>query len=270
MDRIYDGSIHDITDFINDSDLFVNSCGIQQGIKVGRHTVIRELGRKDYHILFILRGKCTITIEGSEYEMGKNSFAVYYPHQKQKYIYEGDEYVYWLHFSGTKATRLLEKCGLEYGVYKCSDSVGISEIFKKMVTEYRVGDALSDIKLPALLAQLLCELSFGVNRADYVNPYVAQLAEFIYSDYHRTPDIDSFARMASLSRDRFVHLFSKQMGMPPHKFLINVRLKEALWMLKYTDMSVGEIAYRVGFSDALSFSRIFKKHYGTSPKNIRK
>ena len=44
---------------------------------------------------------------------------------------------------------------------------------------------------------------------------------------------------------------------------------EAARLLRFTDLTVGEIAYRVGFGDQLYFSRAFKRHSGEAPMNYR-
>jgi AraC family transcriptional regulator, transcriptional activator of pobA len=46
-------------------------------------------------------------------------------------------------------------------------------------------------------------------------------------------------------------------------------MNEAARLLRYTDLTVGEISYRVGFSDPLYFSRAFKRHGGRSPQAYR-
>jgi AraC-like DNA-binding protein len=44
---------------------------------------------------------------------------------------------------------------------------------------------------------------------------------------------------------------------------------EAARQLRYTDLTVGEIAFRVGFTDPLYFSRAFKRQTGASPQAYR-
>ena len=44
---------------------------------------------------------------------------------------------------------------------------------------------------------------------------------------------------------------------------------EAARLLRFTDLTVGEIAFRAGFEDQLYFSRAFKRHYGQAPSTYR-
>jgi AraC family transcriptional regulator, transcriptional activator of pobA len=55
------------------------------------------------------------------------------------------------------------------------------------------------------------------------------------------------------------------------KALISDRvLLEGARLLRFTDLDVGEIAYRIGFSDRLYFSRAFKRRYGLAPTEYRR
>ena len=88
--------------------------------------------------------------------------------------------------------------------------------------------------------------------------------------YYLPLDIDSFAAECNVGRDRFLHLFTKNVGVPPQKHLTNVRIKNAKRMLIETDRSVADIAERCGFNDAMYFSRVFKKKTALSPSEYRK
>jgi AraC-like DNA-binding protein len=52
--------------------------------------------------------------------------------------------------------------------------------------------------------------------------------------------------------------------------LNEMNLQEAKMQLKYTNLSIGEIAFRLGFKDLSYFSRFFKKATGLSPLEYRK
>ena len=44
---------------------------------------------------------------------------------------------------------------------------------------------------------------------------------------------------------------------------------EAARLLRFTDLTVGEVAFRAGFEDQLYFSRAFKRQYGDPPMSYR-
>jgi AraC-like DNA-binding protein len=49
-----------------------------------------------------------------------------------------------------------------------------------------------------------------------------------------------------------------------------LRLFEAKRLLRTTELSAGEIAFRVGLQQASSFSRLFRQRYGTTPTQYRR
>ena len=51
---------------------------------------------------------------------------------------------------------------------------------------------------------------------------------------------------------------------------MNFRMEKAASLLRSTDNSVNMIASEVGYSDALSFSKLFHKRFGLSPTDYRK
>lgn len=60
---IYNGNINDTTDFKSEKAFYVNSCGTTH--TCSEFSVIREFGRNDYHILYVIKGNCYIEKESS-------------------------------------------------------------------------------------------------------------------------------------------------------------------------------------------------------------
>ena len=59
-------------------------------------------------------------------------------------------------------------------------------------------------------------------------------------------------------------------GQTPHDFIRNLRLKQAANLLANQGMNVTEVMYACGFSNSASFSTLFKKFYGVSPRDYMK
>jgi AraC-like DNA-binding protein len=55
-------------------------------------------------------------------------------------------------------------------------------------------------------------------------------------------------------------------GQTPHDFIRSIRLKQAANLLSTRNMSITEVVYACGFSNAASFSTMFKNVYGMSPR----
>lgn len=83
-------------------------------------------------------------------------------------------------------------------------------------------------------------------------------------------NIDLICSEVGISR---VHLHRKMKELTnqtPHDYIRNLRMKQAARMLKQKGQSITEIMYRCGFNSATSFSTMFKKIYGMSPREYMK
>jgi AraC family transcriptional regulator of arabinose operon len=82
--------------------------------------------------------------------------------------------------------------------------------------------------------------------------------------------LDELAAGVNLSRSRFAHLFRRQTGVSPGKYLREFRLDRARHLLETTYLSVKEVMAAVGFNDPSHFSRDFQAAFGASPRDWRK
>ena len=111
-------------------------------------------------------------------------------------------------------------------------------------------ELVEDIKMKSpdekLLERVMSAINHNLNNADL--------------------SVDRIADEVGISR---VHLHRKMKeltGQTPHDFIRNIRMKKAASLLASGDMNVSEVMYACGFSNAASFSTVFKKMYGMSPR----
>ncbi|ENA0294230.1 HTH-type transcriptional activator RhaS [Klebsiella pneumoniae] len=62
---------------------------------------------------------------------------------------------------------------------------------------------------------------------------------------------------------------NQQTGLTPQRYLNRVRLMKARHLLRHSDESVTDIAYRCGFGDSNHFSTLFRREFDWSPRDIR-
>lgn len=92
-----------------------------------------------------------------------------------------------------------------------------------------------------------------------------------YIEAHLSEDINTedICNQIGVGRTRLYEIFRKELNIGISKYILKRRLHTAKKLLKTTEFSIPQIAYKVGFSDYNYFSRVYKKHYGKSPKNYR-
>jgi len=79
--------------------------------------------------------------------------------------------------------------------------------------------------------------------------------------------LGALAKEAGMSPFHFARVFAELTGAPPHRFLLNERLRRGAERLRQGD-AVTETAFAVGFSSAGHFSRAFRRRYGVSPSSL--
>lgn len=82
--------------------------------------------------------------------------------------------------------------------------------------------------------------------------------------------IDDLATEMRLSRNNFYKLTKESTGFAPVEYVRVVRMKKAAHLLVSTDLTISEIAYKVGFNDPYYFSKCFKGQYGKAPSVFQK
>lgn len=152
-------------------------------------------------------------------------------------------------------------------------------LFLLLAEEYkRTGDGFSPFKenlLRSFLYSLIRDAS-NRERTEHSRSRKASMAALLpalqYIDEHFRENIriNTLAELCMLSVSRFSHLFKEVTGTGAVSYLQELRVSKAAVLLCTTELTVNEVAERVGFCDAAYFSRAFKKTCGISPKEYRK
>ena len=82
-------------------------------------------------------------------------------------------------------------------------------------------------------------------------------------------NLDDFASELNVSKSVLHRKFKLLVGQTPNQFMRLVRLRKAAEQLEKTDMSISEIGYITGFSQAHYFIKCFREVYNDTPKNYR-
>lgn len=101
------------------------------------------------------------------------------------------------------------------------------------------------------------------------SPHIATALACIHERPDQDWNLDRLAQEAGLSRSVFARQFRESVGETPHAYLTRWRLGIAAQLLHQTTLSIGEIAFRVGYQSEHSFNRAFKVTRGVTAAKER-
>jgi AraC-like DNA-binding protein len=93
--------------------------------------------------------------------------------------------------------------------------------------------------------------------------------DYVISNCNQAISIEELSKVACLSECHLYKLFKELYHCSPHQYLLKVRLNKAKSLLNDTNYPINEIVGMVGFENASSFIRLFKKFFTVTPKNYR-
>lgn len=93
---------------------------------------------------------------------------------------------------------------------------------------------------------------------------------FLVENHFRTKHtVAEYAELLHKSPKTLSNVFSKLSNKTPLQYIQERKMLEAVRLLKYTEKSIKEIAYEIGFEDIQTFGRFFKNAQGVSPSEYR-
>ena len=98
---------------------------------------------------------------------------------------------------------------------------------------------------------------------------IKRMMTYIQEHYPEKITIADLCRVGNIGKTKCTELFDAYANMTPMEYVRNYRVTKAITLLKYTDLSMAEIAYATGFSGASFFSETFRQIKGCRPLQVR-
>jgi len=103
---------------------------------------------------------------------------------------------------------------------------------------------------------------------DYVQR-INKVVAYINNHLDETLDLKTLANEAALSDFHFHRIFKALKGEAIGGYITRLRLEATARLLRYTALTIEEIAFNIGYETPASLSKAFKKQYGISPTEYR-
>ncbi len=228
--------------------------------------------QKMYTLHFIISGSGTLNIYGKRYHLKQYDMFLIPPSVQMSYYPDEDTpwtYV-WIAFSGKDAA---SHCGNiqispNTPLVSCSQP---HQAYNAIVDVFRRLDMGAEVRYYLALSFFYRMLDTCLAKASYdTSDIVSQAVSYIRCHFHN-PDlrVETICRDLNVSYEQLSKKFKQAKGISIRLFLIQTRMNEAKLLLRTTKLTVGEIAFSVGYIDNIHFMKFFKKYTGTTATEYR-
>lgn len=96
-----------------------------------------------------------------------------------------------------------------------------------------------------------------------------KIAEYLEANLTERVCLQEMAAVAQLSASHFARAFRTTFGVSPHQYVVSLRLMQARQWVINSDLPLDHIARAVGFSNNSHLTAAMRRHFGTTPSQIR-
>ncbi len=232
----------------------------------------------DYYLLhFIVQGEGLFFINNEIHQLSRGQGFLIPPYTDNNYYpLVGNPWSYrWIGVRGSGAKAIFEKAGLGKTnfIYQHEDIRQMDQLFAAAYDYFsrdHLYGALGKFYeiVSALIDDYQQETRLGLSPNQQ---YVIDAVEILKSEYtDSTLRIDTVAERVKVERTYLYRIFMRYLGVSPKSYLIQLRINQAIELLRNTNDAIGDIAIKVGFSSYVQFAKAFQKARQMSPSVFRK
>ena len=154
----------------------------------------------------------------------------------------------------------LKSIAQSYGTLTDRHLEHIEKIKSKSTRQFKAAANILDACTKYVLAKELVRPSGEV--------LIKQIEKYVDDNLGESLDVSTLCRHFSISRTALYSAMNFYHEQGIAEFIKHRRLEKARQFVKSSNLTVKEIAHSVGFDDYNYFLKVFKKHFGTSPKKM--
>jgi len=182
------------------------------------------------------------------------------------------EFVY-VCFGGQPATEMVREMNERYG--SVFDVPATDPMIQRMLGYQRYDGVYREMPAPegaAMVYELLTGLSARCEadwHDDAANLLVRRAREAVAGSDDPGLNASELAEALGVSREHLTRVFSQETGTTPYQYIVRQRMQTACRLLKESNLSVKQIAARMGYGDPAHFNRVFRQTVQMPPTEFR-
>lgn len=221
-------------------------------------------------IVFVLNGEIFLLRDNKEYLLKSGEFAVIMPVERHGYRTEKISEIYIMEIP---LKEIPEYNTIMKNKYFSNFIGNISSETMDLIRQKMKSKTQNPFEKKSIIyrtfSQLYATLSSANTKHENGEVFLEAL-KYIKENYHENISLSSAAKAIGVTREHLSRVFTKNFGVSFCVILEELRLEEAEYLLRTTDLSIGEIAFEAGFGSIRNFNRIFKKYFNTTPLKLKK
>ena len=203
---------------------------------------------------------------------------LYRPHEPQFYNYYSADNpeAYWVHFTGSEVSHILDDFGLPKDdmVFFAGVSSDYESYFRKMIRELQTKRANYEEFLRLDLKRIFLTVNRYIKENNDAGTEILSEVErairYFNDNYNQRIVIEEYAKERAMTVNWFIEKFRAITKLTPVQYILSLRITNAKNLMDNTDYNITQVAEAVGYNDSMYFSRVFKKHTGMSPTEYKK
>lgn len=228
-------------------------------------------------IIYTLSGKGLLKYHDRTFHLLPGSTA--FIHCMDHHYYEclsGQEWEFlWLHFNGSSALGYYsEFIKNDFRILMDLDPFFMESTMRRILSLTQKKDIHSEIIVSSLIVEILTQLLIQNSSQNlmlgFMPAYLKDILKEIDNHFQEPLNLDYLSNKFSISKYHLSREFKRYIGTPLNEYIILTRLNHAKELLKYSDLTVEEIAFSCGFHQVTHFINLFKKREKLTPLRFRK
>jgi len=215
--------------------------------------------------------------EGVERPVRPGEGFLLFPGHRHEYRTAGKRWdLWWFHCAGPLVAQLWERCGgTSIPPTQLGPESPVEGHMRAVIREYQEKPPLWEAVSGAHARIVLVELVRKAEQGGAGEPgrgakLVQEAAAYLRENLSRTVTSAELEERFHVSSRHLTRLFRIHTGETPRQYALRAKLVEAQRLLYLTDLTVAEVAARVGVPDPYYFSRLFHRKTGLSPTAYRR
>lgn len=239
----------------------------------------RDKGANQYIFIYCEEGKGWIEYKGEKHIISRHEGFILPPGEKHAYgsVNTDPWTIYWIHFKGENAKMFSSIVGNVFRIQEADTSrygdrfLLFEEIYQNLEMGYNPENLeYATYCLMHFLASVKYIDQFREVKNVKEKDAIQRSILFMKDNLENKITLSDVAKSVGYSSSHFGSMFLEKTSFTPMGYYNQMKLQRASSLLQFSDLTIKEIAFRLGFYDPFHFSKSFKHEMNLSPRVYRR